>query len=67
MQSIDALCDAVEEFPGGVIVISHDAQLLSRICADEERSEVGSSVEGSWWATAVPVLLSHTAVTDLHR
>jgi ATP-binding cassette subfamily F protein 1 len=40
MQSIDALCDAVEEFEGGVIVISHDAQLLSRLCADEERSEV---------------------------
>ena len=40
MQSVDALCDAVEEFEGGVIVISHDAQLLSRICADEERSQV---------------------------
>jgi ATP-binding cassette subfamily F protein 1 len=40
MQSIDALCDAVEEFSGGVVVISHDSQLLSRLCADEERSEV---------------------------
>ncbi|GAX85748.1 hypothetical protein CEUSTIGMA_g13163.t1 [Chlamydomonas eustigma] len=40
MQSIDALCDAVEEFEGGVVVISHDSQLLSRLCADEERSEV---------------------------
>lgn len=40
MQSIDALCDAVEAFEGGVVVISHDAQLLSKICADEERSEV---------------------------
>ncbi|GBF96295.1 ABC transporter F family member [Raphidocelis subcapitata] len=40
MQSIDALCDAVEEFGGGVVVISHDAQLLSRLCADEERSQV---------------------------
>lgn len=40
MQSIDALCDAVEEFDGGVIVISHDAQLLSRLCSDEERSQV---------------------------
>ena len=25
---------------GGVIIISHDAQLLSRVCADDERSEV---------------------------
>jgi hypothetical protein len=40
MQSIDALCDAIEEFSGGVIVISHDSQLLSRLCADEERSQV---------------------------
>ena len=40
MQSIDALCDAVEGFGGGVVVISHDAQLLSRLCADEERSQV---------------------------
>jgi hypothetical protein len=46
MQSIDALCDAVEEFGGGVVVISHDAQLLSRLCADEERSQVGARVGG---------------------
>jgi hypothetical protein len=40
MQSIDALCDALDEFEGGVVVISHDAQLLQRLCADEERSQV---------------------------
>jgi ATP-binding cassette subfamily F protein 1 len=39
MQSIDALCDALEEFEGGVVVISHDSQLLSRLC-DNEQSQV---------------------------
>ena len=37
-QSIDALAEALEAFPGGVIIISHDAQLLSRVC--DETSEV---------------------------
>jgi hypothetical protein len=46
MQSIDALCDAIEEFSGGVIVISHDSQLLSRLCADEERSQVSCRFGG---------------------
>ena len=40
LQSIDALCDALDEFTGGVVVISHDAQLLWRLCADQERSQV---------------------------
>ena len=40
MQSIDALSDAIKEFEGGVIIISHDSQLLSQVCEDEERSEV---------------------------
>eukprot|EP00884_Botryococcus_braunii_P021886 jgi/Botrbrau1/8381/Bobra.0237s0004.1 len=40
MQSIDALSDALEQFEGGVVVISHDSQLLSRVCDDAERSEV---------------------------
>lgn len=40
MQSIDALCDAVTAFGGGVVVISHDSTLLDALCADEERSEV---------------------------
>lgn len=28
------------QFKGGVVVISHDSQLLSRVCDDAERSEV---------------------------
>lgn len=40
MQSIDALADALEEFEGGVVIISHDARLLSRICDDAEAAEV---------------------------
>eukprot|EP00889_Picochlorum_renovo_P001733 jgi/Picre1/28763/NNA_004162.t1 len=39
-RSIDALADALEEFEGGVVIISHDSKLLSRVCDDAERSEV---------------------------
>ena len=28
------------QFEGGVVVISHDSQLLSRVCDDAERSEI---------------------------
>ena len=47
MQSIDALAEALEEFEGGVVIISHDSQLLSRVCDDEERSEVWVVEDGS--------------------
>ena len=40
MESIDALADAIENFYGGVVIISHDSRLLSRVCEDEETSEV---------------------------
>jgi ATP-binding cassette subfamily F protein 1 len=40
MQSIDALADALELYEGGVIIISHDSRLLSRVCDDAERAEV---------------------------
>ncbi|KAK9284401.1 hypothetical protein L1049_023572 [Liquidambar formosana] len=40
MQSIDALADALDEFTGGVILVSHDSRLISRVCDDEEKSEI---------------------------
>lgn len=46
MQSIDALADALEEFSGGVVLVSHDARLISRVCGDEETSEVWVVEEG---------------------
>jgi len=44
---VDALADALAEFEGGVIVISHDAQLLETVCADEERAEVWLVEDGA--------------------
>ncbi|KAJ3688289.1 hypothetical protein LUZ61_017453 [Rhynchospora tenuis] len=40
MQSIDALAEALEEFTGGVVLVSHDSRLISRVCDDEEKSEI---------------------------
>jgi hypothetical protein len=53
MQSIDALCDALEEFEGGVVVISHDSQLLSRLC-DNEQSQVGVRALPYTWCCVTP-------------
>lgn len=32
MQSIDALAEGLENFPGGIVLISHDQRLLKRVC-----------------------------------
>ncbi|KAL5226470.1 hypothetical protein ABZP36_014735 [Zizania latifolia] len=40
MQSIDALADALDEFTGGVVLVSHDSRLISRVCDNEQKSEI---------------------------
>ncbi|XP_062199001.1 ABC transporter F family member 4-like [Phragmites australis] len=40
MQSIDALADALDEFTGGVVLVSHDSRLISRVCENEQKSEI---------------------------
>lgn len=45
MQSIDALGDALDEFEGGVVLITHDAHICSKVL-DAETSEIWVVDEG---------------------
>ncbi|XP_076889186.1 ABC transporter F family member 4-like, partial [Bidens hawaiensis] len=47
MQIIDALADALDEFTGGVVLVSHDSRLISRVCDDEEKSQIWVVENGS--------------------
>jgi ATP-binding cassette subfamily F protein 1 len=47
MQSIDALANALDEFTGGVVLVSHDSRLISRVCDDEERSQLWIVEDGT--------------------
>jgi ATP-binding cassette subfamily F protein 1 len=33
------LAECLDEFTGGVVLVSHDSRLIRRLCADEERCE----------------------------
>jgi len=32
IESVDALIEALKEFPGGIVVISHDQRLITSVC-----------------------------------
>ncbi|KAL0424153.1 UNVERIFIED_CONTAM: ABC transporter F family member 4 [Sesamum radiatum] len=39
-EAVRAKLDALDEFTGGVVLVSHDSRLISRVCEDEEKSEI---------------------------
>ncbi|EEF33980.1 ATP-dependent transporter, putative [Ricinus communis] len=39
-RSIDALADELDEFTGGIVLVSHDSRLIARVCDNEEKSEI---------------------------
>lgn len=45
-----------------MIIISHDSRLLSRVCDDEERSEVWLVEDGKVWVHHYYILVHHTGL-----
>lgn len=52
MEMIDSMANAIKQFQGGVIVISHDFRLLQQVnyIRDETRGFVSKRARGGWWA-----------------
>ncbi|XP_010507437.1 PREDICTED: ABC transporter F family member 4-like [Camelina sativa] len=46
-QTMDALADALDEFTGGVVLVSHDSRLISRVCSNEEKSQIWVVEDGN--------------------
>jgi ATP-binding cassette subfamily F protein 3 len=42
MDSIDALAEALKEFKGGIVIVSHDQQFLDTVCNEVWLCEKGS-------------------------
>lgn len=41
------MADALDEFTGGVVLVSHDSRLISRVCAEEEKSQIWVVEDGT--------------------
>ncbi|CAH8268609.1 unnamed protein product [Arabidopsis lyrata] len=47
IESIDALARALDEFTGGVVLVSHDSGFVSRVCKDEVNREIWVVEDGT--------------------